>query len=85
MYNTRFEWDAEKSAENKRKRDVSFFDTHHIGQKSEQERTKSILGGGATREHYDFEQMKGKKNPYAKAEDVRVMFEISLFSVQGMS
>jgi PPOX class probable F420-dependent enzyme len=25
------------------------------------------------------------KNPYAKAGDVRVMFEISLFSVQGMS
>lgn len=25
------------------------------------------------------------KNPYAKAEDVRVMFEISVFSVQGMS
>jgi len=25
------------------------------------------------------------KNPYARAEDVRVMFEISLFSVQGMS
>ena len=25
------------------------------------------------------------KNPSAKAEDVRVMFEISLFSVQGMS
>ena len=26
-----------------------------------------------------------EKNPYAKAGDVRVMFEISLFSVQGMS
>jgi PPOX class probable F420-dependent enzyme len=25
------------------------------------------------------------KNPYAKADDVRVMFEISVFSVQGMS
>ena len=25
------------------------------------------------------------KNPYAKAGDVRVMFEISVFSVQGMS
>ncbi len=25
------------------------------------------------------------KNPYAKAEDVRVMFEITVFSVQGMS
>lgn len=25
------------------------------------------------------------KNPYAKASDVRVMFEISVFSVQGMS
>jgi PPOX class probable F420-dependent enzyme len=25
------------------------------------------------------------KNPYAKASDVRVMFEISIFSVQGMS
>ena len=25
------------------------------------------------------------KNPYAKAEDVRVMFEITAFSVQGMS
>jgi PPOX class probable F420-dependent enzyme len=25
------------------------------------------------------------RNPYAKAEDVRVMFEISVFSVQGMS
>jgi PPOX class probable F420-dependent enzyme len=25
------------------------------------------------------------KNPYAKASDVRVMFEISLYSVQGMS
>ena len=26
-----------------------------------------------------------EKNPYAKAGDVRVMFEISVFSVQGMS
>jgi PPOX class probable F420-dependent enzyme len=26
-----------------------------------------------------------EKNPYAKAEDVRVMFEISVYSVQGMS
>ena len=25
------------------------------------------------------------KNPYAKAGDVRVMFEISVYSVQGMS
>jgi hypothetical protein len=25
------------------------------------------------------------KNPYAKAGDVRVMFEITVFSVQGMS
>jgi len=25
------------------------------------------------------------KNPYAKAEDVRVMFEITVGSVQGMS
>ena len=25
------------------------------------------------------------RNPYAKAGDVRVMFEISVFSVQGMS
>jgi len=25
------------------------------------------------------------KNPYAKADDVRVMFEITVFSVQGMS
>jgi len=32
-----------------------------------------------------FKYMGLPKNPYAKAEDVRVMFEISLFSVQGMS
>ena len=27
----------------------------------------------------------GDKNPYAQAGDVRVMFEITVFSVQGMS
>jgi len=32
-----------------------------------------------------FKYMGLDKNPYAKAEDVRVMFEITVFSVQGMS
>jgi len=32
-----------------------------------------------------FKYMGLEKNPYAKAEDVRVMFEISVYSVQGMS
>lgn len=32
-----------------------------------------------------FKYMGLDRNPYAKAEDVRVMFEISVFSVQGMS
>jgi len=32
-----------------------------------------------------FKYMGLDKNPYAKAEDVRVMFEITIFSVQGMS
>ena len=32
-----------------------------------------------------FKYMGLDKNPYAKAGDVRVMFEISVFSVQGMS
>ena len=32
-----------------------------------------------------FKYMGLDKNPYAKAEDVRVMFEISVYSVQGMS
>lgn len=39
-------------------------------------------------EHIDrlaFKYMGLDKNPYAKAGDVRVMFEITVFSVQGMS
>jgi uncharacterized DUF497 family protein len=53
MSDLRFEWDDQKSQANKRKHNVSFEEAQSVGAEN-------------MREHYDFDKMKGQKNPYTK-------------------